>query len=1103
MNWKLTILSLFFLSCCGYLSAQSFCNSGRVTPLQCNRTVVGHTASGTDLLDYNDYGRCVQDLDPNLNSFSGKEAVYKIEVESSLLRVIVGNLSADVGVFILKDCASGLQCIAKTSVNGRSGTNIETTILPKGSYYIVIDGEDDTQSTAFSLTAFCTQSQGGNGDNGGNNCTSNPCSNAQQISCGDEFYDTTVGRSSRVNSDCNYQNNCVPSHLSYAAGDRVYKINVPSGRDDLSVELSNFRGNLDLFIFKDCDLDHCIAASRNVYSNKEEIKINNPSGTYYVVVDGTKHGEESSFQLKVNCEDKDDFDCDDVQSIHCNEAYYADNRHGKNALDFDDYSHCTSGLNAHQYPYDGKELVYKIRAEAGKSLEIYTKDLHANLDLFLFSSCYGSWNELGNCVARSTNNGSWDERIYVEHPNDGYYYLVIDGRDRHQVSDFKLYVVCKTLCEPEVKTDCDDLHFSYIDDEDSHELKYKFSVPNHYPKGHWTVKSTSGTQTFREDQSINLKFSRKAVYTVCYVYEDSDGCEIQCCKKAEISDPNDCELIKHEDRGDKIKLSVEHTDYDAKSWQRVGSDDHLNGDDDHVLVNKPANGTCATYEALLERNGVYRYCRKKVCGDDENDLAWLDELIADLGDCCEDDEREKKVQKGKLNGQTIYLAPDCAEADGFLTLYKENGDVICQSGGFAGLVCDDIDHVTNLETIFKCGDAITEGCVQLSEETLSCDEDGVITYRAKIAATSATERSLIVFEIDEESRVRFANCNLTAVATLEAGEEKYIELVLEDCSNEDFPLQAGTPVSISVKIDGAANCEVQTIELGVSECDDCRDEPNEDLFCTEQFDPVCGCDGVTYSNACFAEIAGVNLWFKGECPTDGNNGEGADLSLSVDTDVEGFGAFENVAFTITIQNDGPLATEDVSVSIPLPTTAAFTSSSTLKGNYRVVAEAWEIGTLEAGESASLEFTIFTLSSNTDITVYAEVISSSIADPDSTPDNGNGNSANEDDEASETISPSNNANGGNQSFAKSSMDLDNFPNPFQVATTIQFRLANTDQGTLSIFDVNGKRIFEVNRVFDAGLNQIEFRPESSLPRGVYYYRLQTAELTLTRSMLLGK
>ena len=50
----------------------------------------------------------------------------------------------------------------------------------------------------------------------------------------------------------------------------------------------------------------------------------------------------------------------------------------------------------------------------------------------------------------------------------------------------------------------------------------------------------------------------------------------------------------------------------------------------------------------------------------------------------------------------------------------------------------------------------------------------------------------------------------------------------------------------------------------------CIDESkiSSDYNCDDYYEPVCGCDGITYCNECYAENAGVTEWIDGECDLD-------------------------------------------------------------------------------------------------------------------------------------------------------------------------------------------------------------------------------------------
>ena len=81
--------------------------------------------------------------------------------------------------------------------------------------------------------------------------------------------------------------------------------------------------------------------------------------------------------------------------------------------------------------------------------------------------------------------------------------------------------------------------------------------------------------------------------------------------------------------------------------------------------------------------------------------------------------------------------------------------------------------------------------------------------------------------------------------------------------------------------------------------------------------------------------------------------------------------------------------------------------------------------------------------------------------------------------------------------------ENYPNPFNPATTIEFALVKASQARLEVFDVLGRHVVTlVDGPLSAGEYRVQFEG-AGLPSGIYMYRLTTPEFQSTRTMLLLK
>ncbi|HEX2897352.1 MAG TPA: T9SS type A sorting domain-containing protein, partial [candidate division Zixibacteria bacterium] len=102
-----------------------------------------------------------------------------------------------------------------------------------------------------------------------------------------------------------------------------------------------------------------------------------------------------------------------------------------------------------------------------------------------------------------------------------------------------------------------------------------------------------------------------------------------------------------------------------------------------------------------------------------------------------------------------------------------------------------------------------------------------------------------------------------------------------------------------------------------------------------------------------------------------------------------------------------------------------------------------------------------------------------------------------------------SDGGNGVARDNGLKLyENYPEPFNSSTTIQFELPTSTLAELSIFNLLGQRVrVLINRTFDAGVHKVSWDGKDELggdvSSGIYFYRLTAGTDVISKKMILIK
>lgn len=357
------------------------------------------------------------------HKMDGNEIIYEFDNPSTQNVVIsLTDLVQDLDLFLMEYVTpmNPDRCVKSSTRTDGSYESIFVENLPKGKYYIVVEGYNKRESS-FTLKIDCPKPRG-----------FLDCANAQIVDCNKTYSgNTMLGVANN-----NYYEGKSPVY--YDGKELVYKFVAPQGTSRVKAYLEKLTSDVDFFLVENCG-NNVKATRASTESNlSNEVILFSPidGKTYYFVVDNPK-GLEGAFNLRIVCQGcqgcppAEPIDCSKKTRLDCNKPLPDNNFNGTSGND----SYCTGEAL-------GKEKLYYFEIKTAQEVEIILNKLTKgkNLNIYLIKDCEPD----GSCLATGNKSGDADD-VIIKNLAAGIYYIWVDGFLETDESTYTIEVRCKEI----------------------------------------------------------------------------------------------------------------------------------------------------------------------------------------------------------------------------------------------------------------------------------------------------------------------------------------------------------------------------------------------------------------------------------------------------------------------------------------------------------------------------------------------------------------------------------------------------------------------------------------------------------------------------------